>query len=212
MRKKIIILLLMVMFPNIIFATTCDTKKQVQYQKLAENINYETSYSKSTNKFTIIFYNVVEGLYLSNGSNSYTGNGDNIATVSNIDEGSSIAFAINTIATNCGSILKTINLTLPYYNTFYDTDRCEEYKDKLSICSSQFLTYRPTNELFEMQVKNYGGITPDDPTPDNPNKTFLDDVIEFMQDWGIQIGIVIVVSVLTIIPFNAKLRKIRHGI
>ena len=63
-----------------------------------------------------------------------------------------------------------------------------------------------------MQVKNYGGITPDDPTPDNPNKTFLDDVIEFMQDWGIQIGIVIVVSVLTIIPFNAKLRKIRHGI
>ena len=40
MRKKIIILLLMVMFPNIIFATKCDNKKQIQYQKLAENINY----------------------------------------------------------------------------------------------------------------------------------------------------------------------------
>ena len=212
MKKKIMILLLVIIFPNIVLAATCDTKKHVQYQKLAENIDYEKSYSKSTNKFTITFYNVVEGLYLSNGSNSYTRNDDNIAIASNIDEGSNISFAINTTMTNCGSILKTINITLPYYNTFYDTDRCEEYKDKLNICSSQFLTYKPTNELFEMQVKNYGGIKPDDPTPDDPNKTLIDYCVDFMKDWGIQILIVIVVSVITIIPFNAKLRKIRHGI
>ena len=74
------------------------------------------------------------------------------------------------------------------------------------------MTYKPTNELFEMQVKNYDGIKPNGTTPDDPNKTFIDDVVDFMKDWGIQILIVIVVSVITIIPFNAKLRKIRHGI
>ena len=36
MKKKIMILLLVIIFPNIVLAATCDTKKHVQYQKLAE--------------------------------------------------------------------------------------------------------------------------------------------------------------------------------
>lgn len=212
MKKKIIVLFLMIMFPNIISASTCDAKVFVQYQKLADNINYETSYSKSTSKFSITFYNVVSGLYISDGNKYYSGNDENIVTLNNVDEGSNFAYIINTSVTECGSMLKTINVTFPYFNTFYDTDRCEEYKGKLGICSSQFLSYKPSLELFELQVKNYNGIGKDEPEPDPVDKTFIEYIIDFAKDWGIQVLIVIVVSIITIIPFNAKLRKIRHGI
>lgn len=212
MKKKILIVLLMIVFPNVVFAASCDTKVYVQYQKLADNINYETSYSKSSNKFTITFYNVVSGLSITNGSSSYSGGEDNIVTISDVSEGAIISYKINTSVTECGSSLKSINITLPYYNTFYESERCYEYIDKLSICSSQFLTYKPSLELFQLQVKNYNGMQPDNPEPEPESRTFLDDVVDFMKDWGIQILIVVVVSVITIIPFNAKLRKIRHGI
>lgn len=212
MKKKIILLFLMIMFPNFISAATCDTKLFVQYQKLADNIDYETSYSKSANKFTIKFYNVVPGLYIFGNAIHYNGDSENIVTIKNVDEGSNVSYTINTSVTDCGSMLKTINVSFPYYNTFYDTDRCEEYKNKLSICSSQFLTYKPSLELFELQVKNLGGINPILPDDVDESKTFIDNVIDFMKDWGIQILIVVITSAITIIPFNAKLRKIRHGI
>ena len=63
MKKNIIILLLTILFPNAVYAA-CDAKALVQYQKLADNVTYETSYSKSANKFSVTFYNVVPGLYI----------------------------------------------------------------------------------------------------------------------------------------------------
>ena len=110
------------------------------------------------------------------------------------------------------SDIKTISINFPYYNTFYETDRCDEYKGKLSICSSQFLNYKPTLDIFELQVKNLGGIELEKPIQEPDNRTIIDDIVDFMKDWGIQIAIVVVVSVITIIPFNAKLRKVKHGI
>ena len=91
-------------------------------------------------------------------------------------------------------------------------NRVGDLADKNNVLDLATEAKRITNKINAKNVKNYDGIKPNDPTPDDPNKTFIDDVVDFMKDWGIQILIVIVVSVITIIPFNAKLRKIRHGI
>lgn len=211
MKKNIIILLLTILFPNVVSAA-CDAKAFVQYQKLADNVTYETSYSKSANKFSVTFYNVVPGLYITDSTNYYSADLENIIYISNIEEGKSVSYIINTSETDCGSLIKTISINFPYYNTFYETDRCDEYKGKLSICSSQFLNYKPTLDIFELQVKNLGGIELEKPIQEPDNRTIIDDIVDFMKDWGIQIAIVVVVSVITIIPFNAKLRKVKHGI
>lgn len=222
MKKKIILVLFLVM-PILVNAkntnstSNCDYSIFIEYQKAAMNIEYETSYSVKDKTFSIKFYNIMKGIYLNHDNTIYSTSEseENEVVVNGLSEGQTIKFAVNSSAdnTNCNSSLRTLQVTLPFYNTFYGNARCEEYKNKLTICSSKFLDYKPTEELLDSMIDNYNNTIPT-VTPDDPevNRTFLDDILDFTVQWGIQILLIVVSSVVTILLFNGKLRKIKHGI
>ena len=62
-------------------------------------------------------------------------------------------------------------------------------------------------------IENYSKTIPTD-KPEDPdaNRTIFDDIIDFTINWGIEILLIAVSSGVTIFLFNAKLRKIKHGI
>mgnify|MGYP004626405589 CR=1 FL=1 len=222
MKKKIILVLFLVM-PILINAkntnstSNCDYSIFIEYQKAAMNIEYETSYSVKDKTFSIKFYNIMKGIYLNHDNTIYSTSEseENEVVVNGLSEGQTIKFAVNSSAdnTNCNSSLRILQVTLPFYNTFYGTAKCGEYKNKLTICSSKFLDYKPTEELLDSMIDNYNNTIPT-VTPDDPevNRTFLDDILDFTVQWGIQILLIVVSSVVTILLFNGKLRKIKHGI
>lgn len=216
MKKKLLVLLLL-MIPFFVNATdtgvSCDYALFVEYQKASNNITYETSYSMKDKTFTIKFYNVISGIYLDVGSTVKSGNEEGVAVVENIAEGTNLKVSVDTSKTNCAVGLRTLNITLPYYNEFYGSVACEEYKTKLTICSSKFLSYKSTEELLENMIENYNNsIGPDETVAPPKTRTFLDDIKDFTIKWGIQILLVAISSGVTIVLFNGKLRKIKHGI
>lgn len=222
MKKKIILVLFLVM-PILVNAkntnstSNCDYSIFIEYQKAAMNIEYETSYSVKDKTFSIKFYNIMKGIYLNHDNTIYSTSEseENEVVINGLSEGQTIKFAVNSSAdnTNCNSSLRILQVTLPFYNTFYGTAKCGEYKNKLTICSSKFLDYKPTEELLDSMIDNYNNTIPT-VTPDDPevNRTFLDDILDFTVQWGIQILLIVVSSVVTILLFNGKLRKIKHGI
>lgn len=220
MKKKILVVLLL-LIPFMVNAKEdgngCDYSLFVEYQKAAMNIEYETSYSMKDETFSITFYNIVKHMHLNLDNNVYTpmGTDSSEVTVSNLQQGKTVKFAVNTSAdnTNCNSSLRTIAISLPYYNKFYGSDKCKEYKNKLTICSSKFLEYKTTEDLLDSMIENYTNSIPvDEPEDPDANRTIFDDIIDFTINWGIEILLVAVSSGVTIFLFNTKLRKIKHGI
>lgn len=212
--KKILlfILLLIPVFVN----AECDNNKIVELGKLAGNITYNTEYSKSSSKYTVTFYNVVEGLYLEYNNKSYLPNGDNEVKISDLRDGISMEVIVYPSNAGCRSSLNTIRFKLKYYNKFYNDPRCEEYIKKgckTVYCSNQFLDVQPTDELFEGALKNTCGdaaIPLPEPTPEEV--TFLDKVLDFMLDYGIKFLLIAISLTVSILVFTNKYRKMKHGI
>lgn len=218
MKKKLLIVLLLMM-PFFIDAKSvdCDYDLYLEYQKASMNIDYETSYSVKDKTFTIKFYNVLNNMYLNYASRVFSPalTESTEVSITGIKEGTTVKLSVNTSAdhTNCSTSLRNIQITLPYYNKFYGSEKCEPYKNKLAICKSTFLDYEPTEDLLDDIINNYNNTIEPEPEPDvNPDRTFLDDILDFTIEWGIQILLVAVSSALTVLIFNAKLRKIKHGI
>lgn len=211
--KKKVLLLLLILFPLYVNAEDCDRTVFLEYQKAASNIEYETSYSVKSGTFSIKFYNVINNMYLSRESNTYSPNGTTEVVVDGIEQGVNAKFDVSTTATTCNSSLTSIIVTLPYYNKYYGSSECKDYSNKISICSSKFVNYEPTEELLESMINNYNnGIVPEEPEVPSRTKTILNDILDFTYNWGIEVLLVVVSSVSTIIIFNARLRKVKHGI
>lgn len=212
--KKILlfILLLIPVFVN----AECDNNKIVELGKLAGNITYNTEYSKSSSKYTVTFYNVVEGLYLEYNNKSYLPNDDNEVKISDLRDGISMEVIVYPSNAGCRSSLNTIRFKLKYYNKFYNDPRCEEYIKKgckTVYCSNQFLDVQPTDELFEGALKNTCGDAPIPlPKPAPEEVTFLDKVLDFMLDYGIKFLLIAISLTVSILVFTNKYRKMKHGI
>lgn len=211
MIKKIITCLLLVL--PIIVKADCDYSTQVKYSNLANNIIYETEYSKSKGTFSIHLYNMINSLYVTYNNETYYGDNNFEVTIPNIKEGSYVTLKVGTIASGCVNALKNFKITLPYYNEFYNSSKCKNYKDKLTICSSEFLSYKATDSLLESAIKNYTN-----PIIENPNenkskmKVFLESIIKFASDFGLKIALVAGSSAIAIAIYRAKYRKVKHGI
>lgn len=120
-------------------------------------VTMDKKYSKSKNKFTIIFSNVREDVIINDSTSTekIRGNSDGQIIFENIEPGSTHKYIINDLNENKKNERRT-TITLPYYNEFYDREECKNYRDKLAVCKNQFLNYVLTEEVFEETIKNYG--------------------------------------------------------
>lgn len=216
MKKKLfIILCLFLMISNV--KAECSTTRRNELKALARDITYETSYSIGNKTFEVTFYNVFPGLLLKYNNNIYNGDfsDDYSVTIKNLSEGEYLT--INVIdSEGCNETMNTIFITLPYYNLFFGTQKCEEYVSKLKLCSSKFLSYRLTEEILDDAIKSLD--TKIDPVekPDNTKTStwqkIVDTVKTFFTNWGINIIVFIVFGSITVIICENIYRKVKHGI
>ena len=212
MKKILLFVLLLV--PVFVYAD-CDNEKIVTLGKFASNIKYETEYSKSSGKYTVTFYNVVDGIYLEYNNQSYYRNEDNEVKISGLDDGITLDVVAYPSGLGCRSSLITFNIKLKYYNTFYNDSRCKKYIEegcKVVYCTSQFLEVEPTEDLFTGAIKNTCG-EPAIPLPEpEPEPTFFEKVLDFMLDYGIKFILIAGSLTGSILFFTNRYRKMKHGI
>ena len=208
--KKILIVLLL--FPIIINAKECDYETFNEHIKLSGNIEYEVSYDDG--KYSVTLYNVYNGIYLVYNNKMYMPNVSNEVIINNIDEGTYMKITVNSDAEDCSSFIKSLNINIGYYNDFYDSNECEEYKGILTICTEQFLSYKTNRYLLETVINNYKSSYTEKSEVKEEIKeiTFFDSVQDFVNEWGILIILIILSSLITSIIFRNVFRKIKHGI
>ena len=165
MNKKERIILLVVILIAIIICVVIAIKNKDKKENDTDtkddnniyNIKVEQKYSKSKNKFTIIFSNVKSNLYIKEygqKSEKLKGNSEEKVIIENLEPGSKHLYIVNDLVGRTTTERK-ITIELPYYNEFYSRTECEPYRKKLKICSSQFLNYKVTEDIFENTFKNY---------------------------------------------------------
>ena len=162
-KKERIILLVVILIAIIIcmiIAIKIKDKKTIDSSTKDNNIyniKVDQKYSKSKNKFTITFSNLKNNLYIKeSGQNTekLKGNSEEKVIIENLEPGSKHLYIVNDILGK-SSTERNFIIELPYYNEFYSRTECEPYRKKLKICSSQFLDYKVTEEIFEDTIKNY---------------------------------------------------------
>lgn len=216
MKKKLfIILCLFLMISNV--KAECSTSRRNELKALSRDITYETSYSMGNKTFEVTFYNVFPGLLLKYNNNVYNGDfsDDYSVTIKNLSEGEYLT--INVIdSEGCNETMNTIFITLPYYNLFFGTQKCEEYVSKLKLCSSKFLSYRLTEEILDDAIKSLDTKIAPVEKPNNTKTStwqkIIDTVKTFFTNWGINIIVFIVFGSITVIICENIYRKVKHGI
>ncbi len=217
MNKKMFIILIsmFLMFGSI--KAECTDSKYNELKGLASDITYETSYSISSKTFTIKFYNVFPEMYLMINKEVYIGSSgeDYTVTLSGQEEGKYLTVYVESTG-ECTRSLNTIFITLPYYNSFFRTQKCEPYEDKLTLCSSKFLTYRLTEELLDDAIAQIDKKIDPVVEPVSPKKStfelILDTAKDFFLSWGINIIVFVVFGTITALIGNKIYKKIKHGI
>lgn len=164
MNKKERIILLVVILVAIIICVVIAIKNKDKKSNETPtndnniyNIKVDQKYSKSKNKFTITFTNVKSNLYVKEygkDTEKLKGNSEEKVIVEDLEPGTKHLYIVNNLIGK-SSTERKITIELPYYNEFYSRTECEPYRKKLKICSSQFLNYKVTEEMFENSIKNY---------------------------------------------------------
>ncbi len=217
MKKKIFIIFISMFLMLGSIKAECTDSKYNELKGLASDITYETSYSMSSKTFTVTFYNVFPGMYLMINKNVYISNGsDNYAvTLSGQEEGKYLTVYVEASG-DCTGTLNTIFITLPYYNSFFRTQKCEPYEDKLKLCSSKFLSYRLTEEILDDAIAQIEKKIDPVVKPETPKKTTFELIVDAAKDfffsWGINIIVFVVFGAITALIGNKIFKKVKHGI
>lgn len=218
MKKKIFIIFISMFLMLGSFKAECTDSRYNELKGLAGDITYETSYSISSKTFTVTFYNVFPGMFLIIDKKAYAGNAvDNYSVViKNVSEGEYIKADVEGSADCSNRTLNSIFITLPYYNSFFRTQKCEPYEEKLSLCSSRFLSYRLTEEILDDAIAQIDKKIDPVVEPETPKKTtfelIMDAAKDFFWSWGINIIVFVVFGAITALIGNKIFKKIKHGI
>lgn len=213
--KIIKYILVFIVFIPIFINASCNYDKLNEHAKLSNDIDYELEYSKSNKQFNVKIINLYNGLFINYNNKIYTGNSNNEATIRGINEGTNMIFNINSNLDECDSFIRSFNINLEYYNEYYDSYLCEKYKDKLTVCSRQFLPYKINQTLFNDAVKNYENSYIEEEIKEENDAEKInvyDNIQNFFNEWGLLIILVILSSLITSAIFRNIFRKVKHGL
>lgn len=213
MKKAIVILLMLFMIPNVILAK-CDSNKHKEGIESAKNITHDVDYNSSKGKFTLTLYNVDEGMYALYNNVRYNQKNEKIV-ISNLSEGTNVTVDVY-ISDGCDSPIDSIKVPIPYYNLFYGSAKCHDYKNILTMCSSEFTTFKVTSEILDLAINNYNTQRIEVPVEDKPieeiEPTFFEKLEDFSNTWGLKIALFLSSGMITYIIGSSKLRKVKHGV
>ena len=213
--KKILMLIVMIFGFDMILDAECDYTEKVNLITLSSYVDYNYEYM-SDNTFKLTFYNVTPEMKLIYNNIEYTPANESVE-LSSLEEGKSMKVSIKGSDTSeCAMLdLRVINLTIPYVNPFYGSNRCIGH-ESLNVCSNKFLQYKITeSEFLRLIDKSESDNKPDDVTDDKPvvkELTFFEKVVNFVKKAWIPVVLVIVTSGITFGIFSTIYRKVKHGL
>lgn len=194
-------LFLLLIFINITYADTCDSNDIKRLREIANNVtvgyslNQEAVNNNEYDTFDVEVNGLTEDIYI------YFDNYPEHITYNDTDNGSVVFdyfysgnFKLYIISYYCGTVLRTIDLNIPIYNTYSLDDRCKEdkYKD-LDICDEWHQW-----DTFDVDVESY---FQDDMVLSK------DTVMDFFKKYYYIIGIIGVILIIFIILIIIKRRK-----
>lgn len=200
---------------NMILNAECDYTEKVNLITLSSYVDYNYEYM-SDNTFKLTFYNVTPEMKLIYNNIEYAPANESVE-LNSLEEGKSMKVSIKGSDTSeCAMLdLRVINLTIPYVNPFYGSNRCIGH-ESLNVCSNKFLQYKITeSEFLRLIDKSESDNKPDDVTDDKPvvkELTFFEKVVNFVKKAWIPVVLVIVTSGITFGIFSTIYRKVKHGI
>lgn len=213
--KKIVMLIVMIFSFNMILNAECDYTEKVNLITLSSYVDYNYEYM-SDNTFKLTFYNVTPEMKLIYNNIEYAPTNESVE-LNSLEEGKSMKVSIKGSDTSeCAMLdLRVINLTIPYVNPFYGSNRCIGHEN-LNVCSNKFLQYKITeSEFLRLIDKSENDNKPGDVTDDKPvvkELTFFEKVVNFVKKAWIPVVLVIVTSGITFGIFSTIYRKVKHGI
>lgn len=151
--KKILLLVLMILFLPSNVKADCDNDEIIRLQKIANNINTNYEFNEITNKFKITFSNITDEVIIVdiNNKKDYYSYGE--LEINNLDSGI-YTYYIYARDKNCYENELTIkNINLPYYNQYYNSDDCKYIQD-YQYCS-KWLTKSISYDTWKNNVTKY---------------------------------------------------------
>jgi hypothetical protein len=195
----------------------CTYADVVELNTLASHVNYNYEFNESSQSFDLTFNNLANQLkfeYL----NETLEPADNKIVISNVKEGSKLTIRVfSSQNSECvNEFLRVISISLPYQNEFYNTYYCEGYAN-LPICSTRFLEYEMSYEVFEAILnKQIEQETkeeePEDKDETDKEETIIDFILRFLKNHWVEGSIIIGSSVITFVIGNVIYRKKKYKI
>ena len=130
MKKKIILLTLLLIFPISGKALDCSYAEQARLRKLASNVttSYEYVENGENVSFNITLTNITSEIYVHdyNRNVDYKYNGSNEIKITGYEPGENVRYQIYPTKGNCtSSYLANKYVNVPYYNKYYKDPLCE---------------------------------------------------------------------------------------
>lgn len=206
MKKLIIILLL---FCPIFINADCDREKQKVYASYAQDISYETEFSKGQNRFTVKLYNVIDEMTVKY-DNKVQPIKNNEVVINGVKEGTKMQIHIYG-KDGCTEASRIIYIDQPYYNEYFGSTLCHGYEGKITYCTHKFTNIKMNEDLIKRAIDNYDNILPQEKDPEpEPELTTLQKISKFARTWGVRIILVLLTSFFTNWYFNDKYIKVKH--
>lgn len=205
MSKKL--LLLVLIFPISVKAA-CTSGELTRLKNFSSNVNTYYDYNEQESKFNVTVYNLSNELKIvnKNDNNVYQTN-DKLGQINigNLNPGENIILGVYPKDGECNDYrIRTIYVTLPYYNKYYTDEVCKN--NSSNLCSKWVNTSGYTYEEFVSKVKKEQQqeevITPE-PEPVVNKYGFFD----FLGDFYIPILLFIIISGSIAIYFLDKKNK-----
>ena len=137
MKKKIILLTLLLIFPVSGKALDCSYAEQARLRKIASNVTASYNYVENGDSvsFNITLTNITNEIYIHDvtRNNNYYFNGSNEIVINGYEPGENVRYQIYPTRDNCTrSYLANKYVNIPYYNKYYKDPLCEG--KNYSIC------------------------------------------------------------------------------
>ena len=221
LKKFVLIMVLTFSFTNMIKAE-CDDKTISNLKLQASNIeiNYEhvdDLYSedfdlKIVNLFDVHVIGLTSDMYILVEHDSivdtyeYSNVVDGILNINKIDGGQSLKIIV--YSTECNEKLKTFNISIPYYNSYYDSEQCAKYPDA-NVCN-EFYEYEMTYENFDKGINDYINKLNNNNEKDNQNNNLFSDILNFIikNILYIIISLIVIAGTIVAIIVHKKRREL----
>ena len=215
MKKYVMLILLLVLLVPTkskayydVLDERCTNDLKLSLKKEANDITYRVSKNGSGDKvtYTVIFYNVSENLFLTNGDEEIE------LKIEDLKPGSSLV--INVYAAKdsyCDTYkARTMMINVPYYNKYSEKEICNNYRN-YSLCKEN-TNITLTEAEFDKEMNNY--IESLKAKEKANQETIDDDTLDFtrfLEKYGIYVGIGVVLVAAGITAY-VMWRKKKYGI